>query len=79
MGQERLVGVGQTVWLTRDSEDGSLSDVVEIWFERPDPTCNEGVVIWFHSNGPSVRMSASDAAMKYRTIPDHALQCVRIG
>lgn len=67
------------IWLTRDCEESGLSEIIEIWNSRPDPTCNEGIVIWFHSDGPTSRMTVEHARLNFRTIPDYALECIRIG
>ena len=76
MGQKELAKI---VWLTRDEESFRLSKVIEIWDEKPEPTFDDGTVIWFTLNGPSNRLYIEDAKVEYRTVPDDARQCIRIG
>lgn len=67
------------VWITRDSESGSLAAVVCIWGDCPGRYTDDNGAFWSLGvdRAPLTWHSLKTAAMLYRTLPETDRECVR--
>lgn len=72
-----------TIWLTRDSDHEGLSDIVSVWKSRPlRHRLATGGAFWL-DNRDNIwdrisRYRRADAVLRFRTLPDTDLECIRI-
>jgi hypothetical protein len=73
----------KSVWLTRDTYDGALSDMIHIWGHKP-VFISEGpsLGVWFNSFDrtyqPLWKVDLKWAKDNKLTIPDDQRQCIRM-
>lgn len=72
------------IWLTRDSDQNGLEDIVSAWKSRPVRYRDaDGYAFWLDANdsaeGRLARYWRQAAEKRFNVVPDDDLQCIRIG
>ncbi len=71
-----------TYWMTRNSSQGLISSIVDVWTKRPDRTYSDGEVVWINYMEGAYwgRWTLDQAYAQVRGgVPDTDRECLRVG
>jgi hypothetical protein len=74
-----------TYWLTRDSDGTGLSELVDVWTQRPTRVnLFGGGTAWLHEGITGVehrfaQWTLTETRLQCHVVPDTSLECIRVG